>query len=53
MGHRIGVHVVHLGHAMVETVDIALSSAPEVTGSRVITWVRVGVNRAQSLYDTK
>ena len=28
------------------------SSAPEVTGSCVMTWVRVGVNRAQVLYDT-
>ena len=32
--------------------DIALSSAPEVTSSYVMTWVRVGVNRAQTLYDT-
>ena len=32
--------------------DIALSSAPEVTSSYVTTWVRVGVNRAQALYDT-
>ena len=32
--------------------DIALSSAPEVTSSYVTTWVRVGVNRARSLYDT-
>ena len=31
--------------------DIALSSAPEVTSSYVTTWVRVGVNRAQALYD--
>ena len=32
--------------------DIASSSAPEVTSSYVTTWVRVGVNRAQVLYDT-
>ena len=32
--------------------DIALSSAPEVTSSYVTIWVRVGVNRAQALYDT-
>ena len=32
--------------------DIALSLAPEVTSSYVTTWVRVGVNRAQALYDT-
>ena len=32
--------------------DIALSSAPEVTSPYVTTWVRVGVNRAQALYDT-
>ena len=32
--------------------DIVLSSAPEVTSSYVTTWVRVGVNRAQALYDT-
>ena len=32
--------------------DIALSSAPEVTSLYVTTWVRVGVNRAQALYDT-
>ena len=31
--------------------DIASSSAPEVTSSYVTTWVRVGVNRAQALYD--
>ena len=33
-------------------IDIALSSAPEVTSSYVMTWVRVGVNRARALYDT-
>jgi hypothetical protein len=33
-------------------VDITLSSAPEVTSSYVMTWVRVGVNRARALYDT-
>ena len=32
--------------------DIALSLAPEVTSSYVTTWVRVGVNRAQTLYNT-
>ena len=32
--------------------DIASSSAPEVTSSYVTTWVRVGVNRARALYDT-
>ena len=33
-------------------IDIASSSAPEVTSSYVTTWVRVGVNRAWALYDT-
>ena len=32
--------------------DIAPSSAPEVASSYATTWVRVGVNRAQALYDT-
>ena len=32
--------------------DIAPSSAPEVASSYATTWVRVGVNRAQVLYDT-
>ena len=32
-----------------ESDDIALSSAPEVTSSYVTTWVRVGVNRARGL----
>ena len=32
--------------------EIASSSAPEVTSLYVTTWVRVGVNRAQVLYDT-
>ena len=29
-------------------IDIASSSAPEITSSYVMTWVRVGVNRAQA-----
>ena len=33
----------------ISVVDIALSSAPEVTSSYVTTWVRVGVNRARDL----
>ena len=32
--------------------DIASSSAPEITSTYVMTWVRVGVNRAWALYDT-
>ena len=28
--------------------DIALSSAPEITSTYVMTWVRVGVNRART-----
>ena len=32
--------------------DIALPSAPEVTSLYVTTWVRVGVNRARTMYDT-
>ena len=34
-----------------ESDDIASSSAPEVTSSYVTIWVRVGVNRARTLYD--
>ena len=32
--------------------DIALSLAPEITGSCVVIWVRVGANRAHDLYNT-
>ena len=45
--------ILALGRAVIVIHDIALSLAPEVTGLRVMTWVRVGVNRAQSLYDMK
>ena len=43
----------HWNHTIFDKVrDIASSLAPEVTSLYVTTWVRVGVNRAQALYDT-
>ena len=43
--------IMNCGHVDSMT-DIASSSAPEVTSSYVTTWVRVGVSRARTLYDT-
>ena len=43
--------IMNCGHVNSMT-DIASSSAPEVTSSYVTTWVRVGVSRARTLYDT-